>query len=96
MLTIFPFILQLVNFTDAAPSACMIEAPGGKTVFDPCFYCHVKEAGSGETLLSVCKIGAALVGNSSFIVIYLADFMIYAAESVCKFTEYLFNMHFCE
>lgn len=36
LLTIFPFIFQLVNFTDAAPSACMVEAPGGKMVFDSC------------------------------------------------------------
>jgi len=50
----------------------------------------------GKRFAFVCYIGAAPVGNSAYIVIYQAVFIIYAAESVCKFTEYLFNMHFSE
>jgi hypothetical protein len=38
MLTVFPFILQLVNLTGAAQSVCMIDAPGGKIVFNPSHY----------------------------------------------------------
>jgi hypothetical protein len=72
----------------------MIEAPGGKIVFDPCV--TIRGRGVRKLFVFVCKIGAATVGNSSLIAIYLADFMIYAAESVCKFTEFLFDMHFSE
>jgi hypothetical protein len=44
VLTILPFLLQLVNFPDAGVSVCTIEATGGKIVFDPCVYCQDKGA----------------------------------------------------
>jgi hypothetical protein len=66
----------------------MVEAPRGKIVFDSYHYCWLRKRVVGKHFVLVCKIAAAPVGSCPLIAIYLTDFMIYASESVCKFTDY--------